>query len=130
MPVEGSGWYVVAPGDTLWSIAETHYGDGRAWRRIVDANRRRLPDPSCIYACQRLHIPASRPEPEWEEPDGPGRHTRDDEASWVRPRGPARPVEPIGSGPRGCADCGAGSHVSARSGNGSGNGRSADREWR
>lgn len=28
----------VGPGDDLWSIAETHLGDGEAWRRIYDRN--------------------------------------------------------------------------------------------
>jgi hypothetical protein len=124
IPVEGAGWYVVAPGDTLWSIAEAHYGDGRAWTRIVDANRRRLPDPSCIYACQRLYVPYVRGrdrEREWEDDERP---TGDEEPSWSRTR---RPGEPVGSSARGCADCGAGSHVSVRNGNG----RSEDRrEWR
>ena len=33
--VEGAGWYVVAPGDTLQQIAVAHYGSHRAWRRIL-----------------------------------------------------------------------------------------------
>lgn len=30
--------YTVRDGDTLWSIAESNYGDGQMWRDIVDAN--------------------------------------------------------------------------------------------
>jgi nucleoid-associated protein YgaU len=127
--LQDDGWYVVASGDTLWSIAQAHYGDGRAWTRIVEANRRRLPDPSCIYACQRLYIPyvAGR-EREWEDDERPA---GDEERSWSRARSPGRPgrlVEDfVGSSPRGCTDCGAGSHVSVGNGNGRGEDR---RQWR
>lgn len=37
--------HVVAVGDDLWSLAEAYYDDGRAWRRIVDANPRLADDP-------------------------------------------------------------------------------------
>jgi hypothetical protein len=89
----------VQNGDTLWRIALAHYGNSRAWRRILDANRRTIPDPDRIYACQRLYIPrwgASHPPPEeaWEPPES--RH---------------RPVVPVRLGPGGCSRCGAGSHV-------------------
>jgi nucleoid-associated protein YgaU len=57
VPVQGAGWYVVGPGDTLWSIAEAHYGNGRAYRRIYRANWRTVLDPDAICACQRLYIP-------------------------------------------------------------------------
>jgi 5'-nucleotidase len=30
--------YTIKPGDTLWKIASTHYGDGRKWHQIADAN--------------------------------------------------------------------------------------------
>jgi hypothetical protein len=57
VPVNGAGWYVVAEGDTLWSIAEAHYGYGGAYRRIWRANRDVLEEPDTIYRCQRLYIP-------------------------------------------------------------------------
>ncbi len=36
-PVEKS-WHTVAKGETLYSIAETYYEDGRLWKLIADAN--------------------------------------------------------------------------------------------
>jgi 5'-nucleotidase len=30
--------YVVKKGDTLYSIARSHYGDGKQWQKIVAAN--------------------------------------------------------------------------------------------
>lgn len=30
--------YTVKPGDTLWRIAANHYGDGKKWKQIADAN--------------------------------------------------------------------------------------------
>ncbi|MFH0962655.1 MAG: LysM peptidoglycan-binding domain-containing protein [Planctomycetota bacterium] len=30
--------YTVKRGDTLWSIAKYHYGDGKAWQRIAETN--------------------------------------------------------------------------------------------
>ena len=33
--------YIVKPRDDLWSLAETHLGDGRRWRELLDLNRDR-----------------------------------------------------------------------------------------
>lgn len=51
--------YVVRPGDCLWRIAadDRGYGDGRAWRRIYEANRARIRDPDLIYPGQEFQIP-------------------------------------------------------------------------
>jgi nucleoid-associated protein YgaU len=60
---------VVAPGDTLWSIAADHLPPGRrtparvaaAWPRWYAANRAVIgPDPDHIEARQVLHLPTSR----------------------------------------------------------------------
>ena len=51
------GWYVIKQGDTLWHIAEKHYGAGWRYRRIYAANRRRLRDPHHIRPCQRVYLP-------------------------------------------------------------------------
>jgi nucleoid-associated protein YgaU len=53
------GWYVVRSGDTLWAIAERHYGAGWRYRRIWAANRRRLWSAHRIYPCQRVYLPAA-----------------------------------------------------------------------
>ncbi len=57
--VRTPGFYVVAPGDTLWDIAERHYDDGSAWRRIRTANRNIIDDVDLIRPCQRLRLPGS-----------------------------------------------------------------------
>lgn len=58
--VPDTGWYVVRRGDTLWDIAEAHYGYGRAYRRIWRANPERIVDPNLIYPCQQLYITQRR----------------------------------------------------------------------
>ncbi len=102
--VEGAGWYVVAPGDTLQRIAWLHYGNEGAWRRILHVNGGTISDPDLIHACQRLFIPR--------------RHT-----GW--PGCQDSPVDPgpvcdlplpppVHRGPGGCSRCGAGTHVGER----------------
>ncbi|HVY67913.1 MAG TPA: putative Ig domain-containing protein, partial [Patescibacteria group bacterium] len=39
---ETQGSYTVKKGDTLWNIAKKYYGDGRQWRKILEAN------PNCL----------------------------------------------------------------------------------
>jgi colicin import membrane protein len=55
--VDPPGWYLVKEGDTLWSIAERHYGAGARYKRIYAANRRRLRGTHWIYPCQRVYLP-------------------------------------------------------------------------
>ena len=55
------GWYVVKTGDTLWAIAERHYGAGARYRTIFLANRQRLKrGPDLIVPCQQLYLPRQR----------------------------------------------------------------------
>jgi nucleoid-associated protein YgaU len=55
------GWYVVKTGDTLWAIAERHYGAGARYRTIFLANRERLKrGPDLILPCQQLYLPPRR----------------------------------------------------------------------
>lgn len=49
--------YEVQKGDTLSAIAQRHYGNASAWRKIYDANRNVLDDPDKIYPGQKLTIP-------------------------------------------------------------------------
>lgn len=56
--VQLPGWYVVKKGDTLWAIAERHYGAGARYRRIYKANQGRLRrGPDWIVPCQQLYLP-------------------------------------------------------------------------
>jgi nucleoid-associated protein YgaU len=55
-PAEQS--YTVESGDTLWAIAERHYGDGNQWPRIFEANRDQLDNPDLIQPGQVLRVPA------------------------------------------------------------------------
>jgi len=53
----GQGTYTVQPGDSLWKIAEAHYGDGSQYMKIFEANQPLLEDPDKIYPGQELVIP-------------------------------------------------------------------------
>ena len=52
-------FYTVVKGDTLWKIAETHYGKGKGakYNVIFEANRPMLTHPDKIYPGQMLRIP-------------------------------------------------------------------------
>jgi len=50
-------WIKVRRGDSLWKLAERHYGDGSKWKRILKANRRRVKDPDLILTGWRLRLP-------------------------------------------------------------------------
>ncbi len=47
--------YTVKHGDTLWKIAQTHYGDGRKWKQIQDANPGL--EPSKLKVGQTITLP-------------------------------------------------------------------------
>lgn len=49
--------HVVLPGESLWSIAEHHYGSGRDWRRLWQANRGWLSAPENLRSGARLWLP-------------------------------------------------------------------------
>lgn len=52
-------FYEVKKGDTLWKIAETHYGKGKgaSYTVIFEANKPMLTHPDKIYPGQVLRIP-------------------------------------------------------------------------
>jgi nucleoid-associated protein YgaU len=49
--------YVVAPGDSLWSIAHRFYRDGRFARAIYEANRDQIQRPQVLHPGQKLVLP-------------------------------------------------------------------------
>jgi hypothetical protein len=48
---------VVMPGDTLITIAQKAYGDGRKYVKIFEANPELIKNPNSIYVGQRLRVP-------------------------------------------------------------------------
>lgn len=51
----GGTKYKVRKGDTLWKIAQAHYGNGAKWQRIASANPK--VDPNHVLAGQTIVIP-------------------------------------------------------------------------
>ena len=51
----------VQPGNTLWGISRRHYGGGRFYVWIYDANADKIRDPDLIYPGQVFVIPDRRP---------------------------------------------------------------------
>lgn len=49
--------YTVTSGESLWSIAKKHYGDGAQWQKIYKANKVKIQDPNLILAGWVLVIP-------------------------------------------------------------------------
>lgn len=54
---DATQWHEVKKGETLWKIAEQHYGDGNLYPKIFEANRDILKDPNRINVGQKLRIP-------------------------------------------------------------------------
>ena len=52
-----AAFYTIEKGDTLSAIAQRHYKDANAWRRILDANKGVIDDPDKIYPGQQIRIP-------------------------------------------------------------------------
>ncbi|MCI1747219.1 MAG: LysM peptidoglycan-binding domain-containing protein [Acidipropionibacterium sp.] len=65
----GSAQHLVGPTDSLWSVAESWYGEGTAWRRIVAANPGL--DPSNLPVGQVIVLPGVQPRGET-PPAAPG----------------------------------------------------------
>ena len=49
--------HLVAPDDTLFSLAQKYYGNGKFYRRILVANRNRIKDPNKLSVGMKLIIP-------------------------------------------------------------------------
>lgn len=52
-----AGTYTVKKGDTLWSIAKKYYGDGKKWRKILEANTSKVKSPQTLQIGTVLVIP-------------------------------------------------------------------------
>ncbi len=55
VPVAPTTMYTVVRGDTLWSIANRYYGDGKRWRDIAQANG--IHDPRKLVVGEQLTLP-------------------------------------------------------------------------
>jgi len=53
----GARYYDVKKGDTLWGIAARFYGDGEAWKKILEANSDLLKEPKDLREGMRLILP-------------------------------------------------------------------------
>lgn len=53
----GGRTHTVVPGDSLWKIAESAYGNGADYMKIFEANRDQLDNPDLIKPGQVLKIP-------------------------------------------------------------------------
>jgi nucleoid-associated protein YgaU len=58
-PSAESKMYTVQKGDTLWKIAEAHYGNGSKYPEIVKANSPPVKNPDLIQPGWVLRIPAA-----------------------------------------------------------------------
>lgn len=54
-----SAGLVVRSGDTLYSLAQRHLGDGAKWNALWQANRHQLRSPGLIYPGMQLQVPGS-----------------------------------------------------------------------
>ena len=50
-------FYVIQKGDTLWKIAEKHYGNGSKYTAIVAANKEVIKDADKIFPGQKIRLP-------------------------------------------------------------------------
>ena len=55
IPAASSNSYTIKKGDTLWAIAASHYGDGKKWHEIADANPGL--SPSSLRVGQTITLP-------------------------------------------------------------------------
>jgi LysM repeat protein len=56
---EGSQYYEIAKGDTLWKVAQNFYGNGSKYQQIFEANREVIKDPDAIFVGQKIRIPVA-----------------------------------------------------------------------
>lgn len=63
-------WTVVAKGESLPAVAARTLGDKNRWRRILEANKKAIPDPDKIAVGLRLAVPQAPDMPA--QPSTPG----------------------------------------------------------
>ena len=51
------GVIIIRRGDTLWQLAERHYGSGARYTQIFQNNREQIRNPNRIYPNQRVNVP-------------------------------------------------------------------------
>jgi hypothetical protein len=51
------GVIIVRRGDTLWQIAQRHYGNGAKYTQIFQNNKNQIRNPNRIYPSQRFNVP-------------------------------------------------------------------------
>ncbi|GAB6054371.1 LysM peptidoglycan-binding domain-containing protein [Magnetospira thiophila] len=66
----GEAFVVVQPGNSLWRMARSTYGDGFSYTIIFDANQEQIKDPNLIYPGQVFALPVS-PRPRSSTAQGP-----------------------------------------------------------
>lgn len=49
--------HIVGEGETLWSIAMQHYGNGNQWAKIANANVGKVTNPNALVTGEKLVIP-------------------------------------------------------------------------
>ena len=55
--------YVVAPGDTLTTIARNVLGDGSRWRQIYELNKDKIKNPDVLLEGTELKLPDNGAKP-------------------------------------------------------------------
>lgn len=50
-------FYTVQRGDSLWKIAQAHYGNGNKWQALFEANQEVIKNPDLIYPGQQIRVP-------------------------------------------------------------------------
>ena len=53
----------VEPGNTLWGLSQTFYGDGARYQMIFAANTGQIRNPNLIYPGQTFVVPKDAPKP-------------------------------------------------------------------
>ena len=54
---DGTEYYEIQKGDTLWGLAEKFYGNGTQHTRIFEENKEVIKDPDLIFVGQKIRIP-------------------------------------------------------------------------